>query len=532
MALLLRELGRVELARSFYRDIVNENDYYYFAVGKTTAWEDEESPPSPTDSDHYINEFRRETMFLQRVNDGDVCLLARRIDWESGTVYDSYDHNYSADLTAYSGAEKLSDAEFYVLTDEYKVYKCIDNNYNAQSTVKPTSTSTSVFELSDGYKWKFLFQIASADRTKFLDADYMPVRKLTGNPTFDVNGEIDSITVTDGGTGYTSAPTVIVNGDGTGAVAEATISSGEVSSVTITSPGEGYSFAFVTFTGGGGSGAEASVSLGDDDPTPTLQSSVEAAAVNGTIDRIKITDTGVDYSATDAYVEILGDGSGAEATLTIAEATGSIIGIEVTNTGSGYSYAQISIKNILGVGTGATAEAIISPQGGHGSNATRELFAKSVGVNISFSDNSNADLILGNDFRQVGVIKNVYDYGESSYYTSLSATSCFIINVDDNTDYNTDDVIETSDGGSFRVAQIVENTDGVTWDIYLIAIIPIITETSSLSNTTDGTTGLSINSLQEPEVKMSTGEVTYIENRSPITRSSDQVENIKLVINF
>ena len=45
-----------------------------------------------------------------------------------------------------------------------------------------------------------------------------------GNPAFDVNGELDSVTVTAGGSGYTSAPTVVIEGDGTGAVATAAIS--------------------------------------------------------------------------------------------------------------------------------------------------------------------------------------------------------------------------------------------------------------------------------------------------------------------
>jgi hypothetical protein len=533
VALLLRKLGRVELARSFFRDIVNENDYYYFVVGKTTAWEDEEAPPSPTDSDYYINEFRREAMFLQRVNDGDVCLLARRIDWTSGTVYDSYDHHYSATSTAYSGAQTLDQANFYVMTDEYKVYKCLDNNYNSQSTFKPTSTSTSAFELSDGYIWKFMFEISAADRTKFLDPTHIPVRKISGNPTFDVNGEIDTITVTNGGSGYTSEPTVIISGDGTGAVATATFSAGAVTGVTIDSPGEGYSFAFVSFAGGGGSGAVAEVTLGDDDPSPVLQASVEAAAVMGTIDKIKILNTGVDYSTGDAYVSIEGDGSGAEATLTISEQTGAIVGITVTNAGSGYSYATVTVENgPVGIGVGASAEAVISPQGGHGSNAIRELFATTVGVNISFSDNSNADLILGNDFRQVGVVKNIYNYAGSAYYTNLTATSCFVANVSDKIPYNIDDVITNADGGKFRVSQIVDNSDGTTFDIYLVADIPIITSSSVLENTTTGVSSLSINSVTNPEVKMSTGEVTYIENRSPITRSSDQVENISLVIDF
>ena len=36
----------------------------------------------------------------------------------------------------------------------------------------------------------------------------------------------------------------------------------------------------------------------------------------------------------------------------------------------------------------------------------------------------------------------------------------------------------------------------------------------------------------EPEIDHDTGDVLYIENRTPIQRATDQTENIKLVIEF
>src|SRR5690606_32464137 len=66
-------------------------------------------------------------------------------------------------------------------------------------------------------------------------------------------GEIIAITVTNGGTGYTSAPTVsITGGGGTGATAVAILSGDEVSEVIITNPGSGYTSApTISFTGDG-----------------------------------------------------------------------------------------------------------------------------------------------------------------------------------------------------------------------------------------------------------------------------------------
>ena len=531
MSIILRKLGRVELARSIHRDILNENDYYHFTIGKTTEWDDEESPESPIDSDSYANQFRRNIMFTQAVSSADICLLTNRVDWASGTVYDAYDDNYNTDNPAYSEATSLDAANFYVITDQYKVYKCIENNGNEPSTIKPTSTSTSVVLLGDNYKWKFLFQVSTSDQTKFLTSDYIPVRKLTGMPLFDVNGEIDSIAVLTGGSAYSTNPHVIITGDGTGATATAARTGSAVSSITVTSAGSGYSFAFATITDGGGTGATATVTLGDDDSAPALQAAVEGTSESGTIDNIILLTPGQDYVGGDVTVVITGDGSGAEATVTIAEGTGVITGITITNNGSEYTFADIAFSNGVGTGTGATARAIISPQGGHGSNPVRELFATTLGITISLSENTNSDLILNNDFRQVGLIKNIYNYDEDEIYTTHSGTASYIIDVDSDSDYAVDDVLTTDSDGEFIVVQIVDPGTG-TYKIYLQAVYPLISNASILTNTTQDISNLSINSVVEPEISIKTGEIMYMENRLSTTRSSEQVETIKSLIKF
>lgn len=67
-----------------------------------------------------------------------------------------------------------------------------------------------------------------------------------------------SITLTNGGSGYTSAPTVEFSGTGSGAAATATVSAGVVTAINLTSTGTGYTAPpTVTLTGGGGAGATA-----------------------------------------------------------------------------------------------------------------------------------------------------------------------------------------------------------------------------------------------------------------------------------
>ena len=64
---------------------------------------------------------------------------------------------------------------------------------------------------------------------------------------------LSSITITDGGSNYSSAPTItITGGGGSSATATATLTSGKVSSISITAGGSSYtSVPTVTFSGGG-----------------------------------------------------------------------------------------------------------------------------------------------------------------------------------------------------------------------------------------------------------------------------------------
>jgi predicted amino acid dehydrogenase len=68
---------------------------------------------------------------------------------------------------------------------------------------------------------------------------------------------ISEVQITNPGTGFTSSPTITINGDGTGATAEAVIVNGRIESINITNRGSEYTRATVTITGGNGYGAEA-----------------------------------------------------------------------------------------------------------------------------------------------------------------------------------------------------------------------------------------------------------------------------------
>lgn len=250
---------RMHLARQLVESLSEaESNSYYMFLGKVSEWSTEpvaEVPFSTFNQDDRVH--WSDMIGGERIPTNSVTHAIRRHDWESGTVYDQYDDQDTALFTK----------AFYVLTDESNVYKVIDNNGGAASTVKPTGTGTAIINTADGYRWKYLYSIDVVEATTFLLPSWMPVKFLDaddGSNQWDVQqaavrGAIDRIEVTDGGTGYTSAPTVTITGDGTGLTATAVVASGEVTEINVDTRGSDYTYATITLSGGGGTGAEARV---------------------------------------------------------------------------------------------------------------------------------------------------------------------------------------------------------------------------------------------------------------------------------
>lgn len=75
-------------------------------------------------------------------------------------------------------------------------------------------------------------------------------------------GPISTVTVTNGGSGYLTPPTISIGSTGTGAVLTANLTAGVVTSVTVTNGGTGYSPPIsLSFSGGSGFGATASATV-------------------------------------------------------------------------------------------------------------------------------------------------------------------------------------------------------------------------------------------------------------------------------
>jgi sugar lactone lactonase YvrE len=137
---------------------------------------------------------------------------------------------------SYSGENNIEDTIFYVMTDDYNVYKCLDNNNNSSSTVKPSGTSVTPITTSDGYIWKYMYNVPINLRNKFLSAEQIPVSSALTNQFYS-NGSLDSIAITNKGTGYTGA-SISVTGDGYRE--EDPVFLNTVTPVTITTAGTNY----------------------------------------------------------------------------------------------------------------------------------------------------------------------------------------------------------------------------------------------------------------------------------------------------
>ena len=138
-----------------------------------------------------------ELLFGKLIQGSDISHVIPRYNWASNTVYAQYDQTDTA----------LYTKNFFVVTtavnDSYNVYKCLFNNKNAVSIIKPSLQNTrGTFETGDGYIWKYMYTLDSTANTKFTTTNFIAVfanNAVQGNA---IPGTIDVIKLANGGVGY------------------------------------------------------------------------------------------------------------------------------------------------------------------------------------------------------------------------------------------------------------------------------------------------------------------------------------------
>jgi len=470
---------------------------YYLGIGRAqnfgtitrpdarTEYEGTETAPS-TPGDSVLNEFKNfdDLLAAKKITGSDISFCIPRRNWTTGTTYDIYRHDYEEFITgstttrqtANSGATTLFDSTFYVLTADRNVYKCLDNDGDTASTVEPTGTGTSIITTGDGYKWKYMYTLSAAQQANFLSTDFMAVATNSTVAAAAVDGALDTVRIKTAGSSYT------VSGGGT----------------------------------------------------------------SGTI----------------TAVPIRGDGSGGICSVVLT--SGAVTAVTVTTAGTGYTSGYIRNADILaatnagGAGSGAELDVIILPKGGHGKNAIEELGGFFVMLNTSLegTESSNSgDFTAANDFRKISLIKDPQNAaGSAASATTLRGTYAVKIAASPTPGtFTPDEEINQASTGAVGIVVEWDSTNKILYyvqtrhndagadsngNVTAFSGANVITgQASSATGTPDASTQ-TVNNVSftsgysAPELKHDSGDLLYVENRTKITRATDQTENIKLIIEF
>jgi hypothetical protein len=485
MAAIITNKFRINNAEQFVESFSETAaETYYLFIGRAHAWASDvdaqgntiaegtdASPPTPNDD--VTSEFYNydDMLGAKLIASSDVSRVIPRRNWTTGTTYDMYEHNIGSGNTSNSGATNLFDSTYVVMNSSYAVYKVIENDGATASTVEPTSTSNSIFATSDGYRWKYMYSLTSAETLNFMSTDFIHCSTDSTVSAAAVDGALDTILVVAGGSSFSTSSgatisAIPIRGDGASGVASVVISSGAIASATVTTAGTGYTYAYIR-----------------------------------TADIIAATNAG-------------------------------------------------------GAGTGDNLNVIIPPKGGHGANALKELGSFYVMLNKSLVGvEGTSDIGVANDFRRIGLIKNPTNFGTSTVASASTRRQIYaaVFSSVSGTFVADEEINQASTGAVGKVIEYDATNKLLYWyqtrfpDVgtastgMLVAFSganAITGQTSSaaatpLTSSSTDVNGVSITSgYSNPELAYDSGDILYVEERSPITRASDQTENIKLIIEF
>jgi hypothetical protein len=415
------------------------NSSYYLTLGKTTPWANDAAPSTPSDT--VLDEIGvwNSMIFAKKITGNDVSLVVRRHDWAANTIYTSYTH--------LSDLQSNANAQYYIVTSDFNVYKCIDNNNGGPSTVEPTYTNPAyVNRTIDNYVWKYLYTVSRAQRHRFLTDEWLPIRDLT---------------VDDG----------------------------------------------------------------------SVQWDVQEASVDGAVNAIIITNPGSGYTNTaNVTITILGDGESAAAVVTLNTVSNTVNSVIMTNPGRDYSNAVATISG--GAGSGALVVPILSPFGGHGSDIVEELGASTIMINIRVRDTESDLIPVGNDFRQVSIVHNPTNFGTSNIANASAISQVMTVYLlGSGTSYVDDEfVYQGASLAGSTFSGRVSNFDSPNNKLRLANTSGTISAALLLG--ANSTASRFVSSTVDPGLTKYSGNILYIDNTIPVTRNSDQTEDLKIAITF
>ena len=499
----------------------------YVGIGKSDVWSlttsdtTDTTPFTPADTLDQLGEARANLIGLKKIVGTEISHVIPRYTWTSGNSYYAWD----------SDDASIFDKAFYIITSEFKVYKCIKAGGGA-SSIQPTQTLTDPTAESDGYIWKYMYTTGVQDAENFLTNSYMPVKTISlaaeailavsssSSTTAILTETVDEITIgmTVSGTNVSGTPVVqAINGSVLTLSTAQTLTAADI----------------LTFAWASDADAEAQLSEADYAQYLNQKASRDSSTAAG-IERIEVTAGGTGYTSAPT-VTITGDGSGATATATVV--AGAVTAVTVTGKGTNYRVVDITFSG--GSGSDAAARGVLTPKAGHGVDPIAELGGFFISLNTKLDGNDGGDLTVGNDFRQIILLDEPRDYnatplaGNVATANTLKATS-YLQSSTAVTAFTVDELIvgQTS-GAQAYVVELNGDDSRIRYHQNSKTGYTAFQNSEVVTGQTSNTSATLTSSANgAPEVDRLSGDILFLENRDPISRTTTQIEDIKVIIEF
>jgi hypothetical protein len=253
----------------------------------------------------------------------------------------------------------------------------------------------------------------------------------------------------------------------------------------------------------------------------------------GAIDVINVTNNGSGYS--DGFntttITIEGDGQGASAYANVS--SGIVRDVIVTNSGNNYTFATVSINPQIGFsGANAAATAIISPVGGHAADPVSELGCKHIMISVELNGSEGGALPTDIAFRQVGIVVNPeLKNGQTPTGTIYNTTDLAYVSYGSQGYTIGESVYQ---GGSLENSNFsaeVCSFDSTNNIIFLINIEGYYQIGEPIYGQDSATTRVLLD-YTKTEFDVGSGYMMYYENRTPVQRSPQGNEQLRLLLSF
>lgn len=539
MTAIITNAFRFQNLKAFIQSV--DNDSYYLFISKPLAWDDEAAPDAPVDSQAAATEIWNQGLAAKKVNTTNLRHGIFLRPWTSGKYYDMYRHDYNnsvagvdIDTGAATTPDALYDANYYVVDSvTLNVYKCLYNrsqttNLPIASTDKPSGTGSGVIVTSDGYRWKYMFTVPAGDAALFNTPSFIPAPTVGASTLVD--GGIYTYRVTAGGSGYATTPTVTVYGDGTGATATAVVTSNVVTAVNFSGAGADYRNATVAFTGGGGTGAAATAIM-----SPIGGHGAKPAEELGGIyciiqTKLEADEAGSKFTVANDYRQL---GLIKNPVKYIAGGVSGQVGVEADTGGR-------ATTKILGGGTAFLTELavgdvvhVLNP--GDGTEAF--LVVKTISSDtVAYSENVPQEGVIDLTPNAGTIVPYDYEIIPATATLTLCRTLTFTGALSGSGVFDPDATITGATSGavgkvidwnnSTKVARYILDTSITGDNIVDFQVGESVDDGAGQSGTVAG------GGVDPAEVEPFTGDVIYFENRRAVNRSSDQTEDIRIVVEF